>query len=74
MSHYVDITSIPRTHVLKEIAEYASDEEDKRKMKMMGTSTEEGKVIKLEVVHKIEMEFCVALTLIINNKDIQSPC
>lgn len=42
--HYVDITSIPRTHVLKEIAEYASTEEDKQKLKSMATSTEEGKV------------------------------
>lgn len=25
LSHYVDITSLPRTHVLKEIAEYTTD-------------------------------------------------
>lgn len=42
--HYVDITSIPRTHVLKEIAEYASNEEEKAKLKLMGSPSDEGKV------------------------------
>ncbi|CAG0888016.1 unnamed protein product, partial [Darwinula stevensoni] len=28
--HYVDISSAPRTHVLKELAEYCSDEKEKR--------------------------------------------
>ncbi|XP_015928394.1 NADPH--cytochrome P450 reductase [Parasteatoda tepidariorum] len=41
--HYVDITSVPRTHVLKEISEYAEDEEDKKMLKLMATSSEEGK-------------------------------
>jgi len=50
--HYVDITSIPRTHVLKEISEYASNEEHKKMLKMMATSTEEGKNLYLTWVVK----------------------
>lgn len=41
--HYVDITSVPRTHVLKEISEYATNEEEKKMLKLMATSSEEGK-------------------------------
>lgn len=52
LMHYVDINSVPRTHVLKEISEYAADEEDKRKLKMMATSTEEGKHLYLTWVVK----------------------
>ncbi|GFU19605.1 NADPH--cytochrome P450 reductase, partial [Nephila pilipes] len=48
--HYVDITSIPRTHVLKEIADYASDEKEKEMLKLMATSSEEGKKLYLNWV------------------------
>lgn len=41
--HYVDITSLPRSHVLKEISDYATDEEEKNKLRLMSSSTEEGK-------------------------------
>ncbi|GFY55285.1 NADPH--cytochrome P450 reductase [Trichonephila inaurata madagascariensis] len=50
--HYVDITSIPRTHVLKEISDYASDEKEKEMLKMMATSSEEGKKLYLSWVVK----------------------
>lgn len=50
--HYVDITSLPRTHVLKEISEYATDEEEKQKLKLMGSSSEEGKALYNEWVLK----------------------
>ncbi|XP_055936551.1 NADPH--cytochrome P450 reductase-like isoform X1 [Argiope bruennichi] len=50
--HYVDITSIPRTHVLKEISEYATDEEEKKMLKLMATSSEEGKKLYLSWVVK----------------------
>lgn len=41
--YYVDITTPPRTHVLKEISEYATDEEEKKKLKLMSSSSDEGK-------------------------------
>lgn len=44
LTHYVDITSRPRTHVLKDLAEYCADESDKQKMLLMASSSEEGKV------------------------------
>ncbi|XP_029847784.4 NADPH--cytochrome P450 reductase isoform X3 [Ixodes scapularis] len=41
--YYVDITTPPRTHVLKEISEYATDEEEKKKLRLMSSSSDEGK-------------------------------
>lgn len=43
LTHYLDITSNPRTHVLKELAEYASDPKDKEKLKLMASTSAEGK-------------------------------
>lgn len=43
LTHYLDITSNPRTHVLKELAEYATDPADKEKLKLMASTTVEGK-------------------------------
>lgn len=43
LTHYLDITSNPRTHVLKELAEYATDPADKDKLKLMASTTVEGK-------------------------------
>ena len=43
LSHYVDITAIPRTHVLKELADYTTDLTEKSKLIMMSETTQEGK-------------------------------
>jgi len=43
LSHYVDICSLPRTHVLKEFIEYTSDNKEKEKLSLMAKSSEEGK-------------------------------
>ncbi|XP_018364415.1 PREDICTED: NADPH--cytochrome P450 reductase [Trachymyrmex cornetzi] len=43
LTHYLDITSNPRTHILKELAEYATDTADKEKLKLMASTTAEGK-------------------------------
>ncbi|XP_015598428.1 NADPH--cytochrome P450 reductase isoform X2 [Cephus cinctus] len=45
LTHYLDITSNPRTHVLKELAEYCSDQADKDKLKLMASTTPEGKAL-----------------------------
>lgn len=45
LTHYLDITSNPRTHVIKELAEYASDPEDKEKLKLMASTSAEGKAL-----------------------------
>jgi len=42
--HYLDITSCPRTNVLKELAEYASDSGEKDFLLKLSQSTPEGKV------------------------------
>ncbi|KAL2751030.1 NADPH--cytochrome P450 reductase isoform X2 [Vespula maculifrons] len=43
LTHYLDITSNPRTHILKELSEYASDPVDKEKLKLMASTSAEGK-------------------------------
>ena len=43
LKHYVDITALPRTHVLKELAEYTSDESEKSKLLTMCSNTDEGR-------------------------------
>ncbi|KAG8042739.1 hypothetical protein G9C98_005379 [Cotesia typhae] len=45
LTHYIDITSNPRTHVLKELAEYCSDPKDKERLKLMASTTAEGKAL-----------------------------
>jgi len=42
--HYLDITSCPRTNVLKELAEYASNWDEKEFLLKIAQSTPEGKV------------------------------
>lgn len=45
LTYYVDITSTPRTHVLKEISDYATNEEQKELLKKMSSSSDEGKAL-----------------------------
>ena len=42
--HYLDITSCPRTHILRELAEYATDDKDKEFLLKLTSATPEGKV------------------------------
>lgn len=42
--HYVDITSTVKTHVLRELAEYAKDEKEKEFLMNISDSTEKAKV------------------------------
>ena len=44
LTHYVDITSCPRTNVLKELADYASDPEEKAYLLKITSASEDGKV------------------------------
>lgn len=43
LTHYLEITAIPRTHILKELAEYCSDDKDKEFLREMASITPEGK-------------------------------
>lgn len=45
LTHYLDITMNPRTHVLKELSEYCSDPEEKEKLKLMASTKPEGKAL-----------------------------
>ena len=42
-SHYLDITSHPTTHLCRELAEYAHNEEDKNFLLLISSNTDEGK-------------------------------
>ncbi|KAL8614018.1 hypothetical protein ACOMHN_023253 [Nucella lapillus] len=48
--HYVDIQTPPRTHVLKELADYAADAGEKELLLKMSQATEEGKARYLDWV------------------------
>ncbi|TMW40653.1 hypothetical protein DOY81_014268, partial [Sarcophaga bullata] len=43
LTHYLEISAIPRTHILKELAEYCTDEADKEFLRSMASITPEGK-------------------------------
>lgn len=43
LTHYLEITAIPRTHILNELAEYCTDEKDKEFLRSMTSITPEGK-------------------------------
>jgi len=45
LQYYLDITNPPRTHILKELSEYASDEKEKTMLKTMASSSDEGKAL-----------------------------
>lgn len=45
ITHYLDITMNPRTHVLKELSEYATDPAEKEKLKLMSSTSPEGKAL-----------------------------
>lgn len=44
LSFYVDITSNPRTNVLKDISDYATEQKDKDKLQLLSSSSPEGRV------------------------------
>lgn len=44
-SYYLDISSNPRTHVLKELAEYTTDPKEKEKLLQMASTSVEGKAL-----------------------------
>ena len=44
LTHYLDISQPPRTNVLYELAQYASDPKDQENMRRMSSSSPEGKV------------------------------
>jgi NADPH-ferrihemoprotein reductase len=44
LTHYVDITSPVKSHVLKALSEYATDEAEKQRLLLLSTASEEGLV------------------------------
>jgi len=44
LTYYLDLTSLLNTQILKDIAQYATDENEKGLLTLMGSYSEEGKV------------------------------
>ena len=44
LTYYLDICQLPTTQLLKELAQYATDEEERKSLQLMGLPSEEGKV------------------------------
>lgn len=63
LTHYVDITSCPRTNVLRELAEYASDPTHKDFLLRITSATEEGKVQQLVGVSAVVLWEPVCLVI-----------
>jgi hypothetical protein len=42
----VDIVALPRTHILKELAKYATDPAERDKLLLMADTSPEGKILK----------------------------
>merc|ERR1719195_1275387 len=45
LSYYVEITALPRTHILKELSVYTSDAEQRAQLELMASTTAEGKAL-----------------------------
>ncbi|XP_017485883.1 PREDICTED: NADPH--cytochrome P450 reductase-like [Rhagoletis zephyria] len=69
LTYYVDITSTPRTHVLKEISDYATNEEQKEQLKKMSSSSDEGKALYSEWIIKS----CRSIVHVLEDMDSVKP-
>ena len=63
LTHYVDINSSPRTHVLRELAEHTSDPDQKEFLLKITSPTDEGKVCALFLINcnrgtQLSTSFC----------------
>lgn len=69
--HYVDIASTVKTHVLRELAEYATDAEDRQFLLNITDSTEEAKV-GLTLWHSLDafMSWCRGWEKVFNFKQL----
>nr|AAO24765.1 NADPH cytochrome P450 reductase [Anopheles gambiae] len=43
LTHYLEITALPRTHILKELAEYCGEEKDKEFLRFISSTAPDGK-------------------------------
>ena len=44
LTYYLDITSMPNSQILKDLAQYATDETEKALLTLMGSYSDEGRV------------------------------
>lgn len=70
LSFYLDITSLPTTQLLKELAQYASDENEKKQIQLMGSASEEGKSLYNSYIRDQHVDL---VTLLSNFKSLRPP-
>lgn len=63
LTYYVDITALPRTHIMKELAEYCSDTAEKERLHLMSTTSPEGK----DLYHNWVVDSCRHITHILED-------
>ncbi len=44
LTYYLDITSMPNSQILKDLAQYATDENEKALLTLMGSYSDDGRV------------------------------
>lgn len=62
LTFYLDITSLPTTQLLKELAQYASDENEKKQIQLMGSASEEGKALYNSFIRDQQIDLVTLLT------------
>ena len=70
LTNYLDVTSILSTQIIKELAQYAENEEDKAKLQLMGSPSEEGKRAYNEYIRDQQIDL---LTLLEEMPSIKPP-
>merc|ERR1719195_1860294 len=69
LSYYVEITALPRTHILKELSVYTSDAEQRSQLELMASTTAEGKALYQSWV----VDSCRHITHILEDMDTCKP-
>jgi len=69
LSYYVEITALPRTHIMKELSVYTSDPNQKERLEMMGGTSAEGKALYQSWV----VDSCRHITHILEDMDTCKP-
>jgi len=61
LSFYLDITSLPTTQSLRELSAYAEDPEEKSKLLLMSSPSEEGKALYNSTIRDQHIDWCALL-------------
>ena len=63
LTYYLDLTSLPNTQILKDLAQYATDEDEKALLTLMGSYSDEGRVNKTTDLYSPNNFFFLSIRL-----------